>query len=135
MAFARIATALSEGSAFGVFGDGDQSRDFTFVSDAVSAALLSMQQAPRGAVYNVGGGTEASMREVIALAEDLGGQRLNLRREAPATGDVRRTAADTQVIRDETGWAPTVSLEEGLRAQLEWVFEERSRLSATELSR
>jgi UDP-glucuronate 4-epimerase len=135
MAFARIANALSEGNTFRVFGDGEQSRDFTFVSDAVSAALLSMQEAPGGAVYNVGGGTEASMREVIQLAEDLSGERLNVQREDAATGDVRRTAADTQRIRHETGWAPSVSLEEGLRVQLEWMFEKRSRLSETELSR
>jgi UDP-glucuronate 4-epimerase len=130
MAFARIANALSSGSAFPVFGDGEQSRDFTFVSDAVSATVSSMEQSPRGAVYNVGGGTEASMREVIELSEDISGERLNVQREAAATGDIRRTAADTQRIRRETGWAPTVSLEEGLRTQLEWAVERRPRLDA-----
>ena len=120
MAFTRIVRALVEGAEFRVFGTGEQSRDVTYVADAVSAAIAAMERAPAGAVYNVGGGTEASLREVVAILERLAGRRLDARHEAAAAGDVRRTAADTSRIRAELGWAPTTSLEQGLEAQLAW---------------
>jgi UDP-glucuronate 4-epimerase len=118
MAFARIVSALLEGKAFHVFGTGEQSRDFTFVADAVSATLAAMELAPAGRSYNVGGGSETSLRDVIALGERLSGRRLDVRHEPSAAGDVRRTSADTTLIRSELAWRPETSLEEGLAAQL-----------------
>ena len=103
---------------FSLTGTGKQSRDFTFVGDAVAATLAAMKDAPSGAVYNVGGGTEATLLEVIALCEELSGRRLKVRRRPEAAGDVLRTAADTSRIREELGWAPRTSLAEGLEAQL-----------------
>ena len=119
MAFSRIAAALESGSTFEVFGDGTQSRDFTYVSDAVAATVPALEHAPAGSVYNVGGGAEASLREVVALAEELTGRPLRVRYGAPAAGDVRRTRADTTRIRDDLGWTPRVRLAEGLASQLE----------------
>lgn len=120
MAFTRIAKALANGRAFTVLGSGDQSRDFTYVDDAVSATILSMERGRSGAVYNVGGGTEATLREIIELGERLSGQSLDLIREPAAAGDVTRTAADTSRIRDDTGWQPKIALEAGFLAQLDW---------------
>jgi len=120
MAFARMLAALAEGRPFEVYGDGRQSRGFTYVADAVAATLAAMEQAPAGALYNVGGGAEASMLEAIAVAEQVAGRRLQVRFLPPAPGDVRRTAADTTRIRRELGWAPRVSLQEGLRSQWSW---------------
>jgi nucleoside-diphosphate-sugar epimerase len=118
MAFSRIIAALLGGAEFHLFGSGAQSRDFTYVADAVAATLAAMG-APPGRVYNVGGGEEASLLDVVELCERLSGRRLEVEREPDAPGDVRRTAADTQRIRSELGWAPTVTLAEGLAAQLE----------------
>ena len=120
MAFARLVDALARGGAFGLYGDGSQSRGFTYVADAVAATLAAMEQAPSGATYNVGGGSEATMTEAIETLERVAGRRLELRLLPPAAGDVRRTAADTRRIRAELGWAPRVPLDEGLRAQWEW---------------
>jgi nucleoside-diphosphate-sugar epimerase len=120
MAFARLLRALAEGRPFPVYGDGRQSRSFTYVSDAVAATVAAMERAPSGALYNVGGGAEASMLEAIAVAEEVAGRRLEVRFLSPAPGDVRRTAADTTRIRRELGWEPRVSLEEGLRSQWSW---------------
>ena len=118
MAFSRIASALAQRMPFSLTGTGKQSRDFTFVGDAVAATLAAMKDAPSGTVYNVGGGTEATLLEVIALCEELSGRRLKVRRRPEAAGDVLRTAADTSRIREELGWAPRTSLAEGLEAQL-----------------
>jgi UDP-glucuronate 4-epimerase len=121
MAFTRLLTALATGAAFELFGDGSQSRGFTYVGDVVRATMLAMAGAPAGAVYNVGGGTEATMREAIATAERVSGRTLELTVGPGVAGDVRRTAADITRIRDDLGWTPEVGLEEGLAAQWEWV--------------
>ena len=118
MAFTRIAFALAEGRPFDLYGDGAQTRGFTYVGDVVEATVLAMDRG-RG-LYNVGGGVEASMRDAIALFERISGRQLQLREEPPVPGDQRRTRADTTRIRDELGWEPRVSLEDGLSAQWEW---------------
>jgi UDP-glucuronate 4-epimerase len=120
MAFTRIAKALANGGQFTVLGTGEQSRDFTYVDDAVSATLLSMEQGTAGAVYNIGGGTEATLREIIALGERLSGRSLAVVSGPPAAGDVKRTSADTHRIRRETGWTPKIALEAGFSEQLAW---------------
>jgi UDP-glucose 4-epimerase len=118
MAFTRVAFALAEGSAFELFGDGDQSRGWTFVSDVVDATIAAMQRG-RG-TYNVGGAVEASLNDAIAIFERLSGRTLDIRRGESVPGDQRRTNADTTRIRSELDWLPRVSLEEGLEAQWQW---------------
>ena len=126
MAFTRIAFALAEGRPFDLYGDGGQTRGWTYVSDVVSATVAAMERGE--GTYNVGGGVEASMREAIAILERVSGRRLELR-EAPAVpGDQRRTRADTTRIRGELGWEPQVSLEDGLSAQWEWASARVARL-------
>jgi UDP-glucuronate 4-epimerase len=120
MAFTRIVTALAEGRPFELYGDGSVSRGFTYVDDAVRATVAAMEHAPGGAVYNVGGGAEASMRATIELCERIAGRRLDVHVLPPAAGDPRRTSADTTRIRAELGWEPRVGLEQGLQAQWEW---------------
>jgi UDP-glucuronate 4-epimerase len=120
MAFTRITTAVVRGQRFHVFGTGEQSRDFTYVADAVAATIASMDRGPGWAVYNVGGGQEASLRDVIGMCEELSGRRLDVVYDEAMAGDVRRTAADTARIRRDLGWTPETGLEDGLRAQLDW---------------
>jgi len=124
MAFPRVLEALASGGTFTLFGDGEQSRSFTFVADIVAASILAMERAAAGSTYNVGGGEEATMNATIALLEQIAGRRLDVRREAAAAGDQRRTKADTTRILDELGWASRTSLEQGLRAQWEWASRE-----------
>jgi nucleoside-diphosphate-sugar epimerase len=118
MAFTRIAFALAEGRPFDLFGDGLQSRSFTYVGDVVAATIAAMERG--SGTYNVGGGTEATMRETIGILEGVSGRRLDVRQHPPVPGDQRRTKADTARIRRELGWAPRTGLQEGLAAQWEW---------------
>jgi nucleoside-diphosphate-sugar epimerase len=120
MALARIVDALAHGSSFELYGDGLHSRSFTYVADGVEATIEAMERAPAGAVYNVGGGSEATMRDVIATLEDVAGRTLELIERPAAAGDVRRTSADTTRIERDLGWRATTQLEDGLRAQWEW---------------
>jgi len=118
MAFTRIAFALADGTPFELYGDGDQSRGWTYVSDVVDATIAAMARG--SGTYNVGGALEASVNETIALFERISGRTLDVRRGEAVPGDQRRTSADTTRIRAELGWKPRVSLEDGLRAQWEW---------------
>ena len=118
MAFTKVARALATGEPFDLFGDGHQSRGWTYVDDVVQATILALEGG-RG-TYNVGGGGEASLREVIGVLEGLAGGALDIREHPPVPGDQRRTNADTTRIRTDLGWGPKVSLEDGLRAQWEW---------------
>jgi UDP-glucuronate 4-epimerase len=118
MAFTRIVLALAGRTRFDLYGDGEQSRGWTYVSDIVDATMLAMEHG-RG-VYNAGGAIEASMNETIALLEQISGRALDVSRGPAVPGDQRRTNADTTRIRDDFGWQPRVSLEDGLRAQWEW---------------
>jgi len=120
MAFARIADALASGTSFELFGDGLQSRSFTYVADGVNATIAAMERASAGAVYNVGGGREATMREAISILENVSGRSLELVEKPVAAGDMRRTAPDVTAIERDLGWHATTSLEDGLLAQWEW---------------
>ncbi|HEY3921227.1 MAG TPA: NAD-dependent epimerase/dehydratase family protein [Gaiellaceae bacterium] len=118
MAFTRIVNALAAGTRFDLYGDGAQSRGWTYVSDVVDATILAMQSG--SGTYNVGGAIEESMNNTIALLEQISGRTLELVREQAVPGDQRRTQADTTRIRTELGWEPKVSLEHGLKRQWDW---------------
>jgi UDP-glucuronate 4-epimerase len=118
MAFTKVVRALATGQPFDLYGDGEQSRGWTYVDDVVDASMKAMESG--SGTYNVGGGVEATVREAIAILEGLAGRTLEIRRHEPVPGDQRRTNADTTRIHSELGWTPKVSLEDGLRAQWEW---------------
>jgi nucleoside-diphosphate-sugar epimerase len=120
MALARIVGALARGSSFELYGDGLQSRSFTYVSDGIEATIAAMERARAGTVYNVGGGDEATMREAITTLERVSGRTLDLVERPAAAGDVRRTSADVARIERDLGWRATTSLQDGLQAQWEW---------------
>jgi nucleoside-diphosphate-sugar epimerase len=120
MALRRLCDALLAGTAFPLYGDGSQSRDFTYVADAVDATVRAAHTNRPHAVYNVGGGDEATLAAVIALLESLTGKSVVLDRREREAGDVRRTGADTSLARATLGWRPATRLRDGLRSELEW---------------
>jgi UDP-glucuronate 4-epimerase len=134
MAMRRLCEALVAGTPFPLYGDGSQSRDFTFVADAVDATVRAGLAREPAAVYNVGGGEEATLAEVIAALEECVGARIELDRRPVQPGDVRRTGADTSRARADLGWQPVVSIRDGLALQAGWVAETTGRASATSVS-
>ena len=128
MAFSRFLTAAAAGEEITLYGDGTQTRDFTFVGDVVAAFIAagevcaspaSAEGRSRGQVVNIAGGSRASINEVLAEVARLTGTRLRIRRLAPQPGDVQDTWADTTAARELLGFAPRVGLREGLASEWE----------------
>ena len=118
MAFARMVDALARGDEFFLFGDGSQSRSFTYVGDVVDATVRAAAAAPGS--YNVGGGEEVTMAEAIEVLQDVAGRTLRLSRSPAQVGDMKRTKADTTRIEQELGWRATTSLRTGLTEHWRW---------------
>jgi UDP-glucose 4-epimerase len=121
MAFHKFLRAGSAGQPIHLFGDGSQTRDFTYVADAVAATSAAGTRGKPGRVYNVGGGSRVSMNDVLDIIGRLVGKPLDLRREATQKGDMRDTYADTSLARQDLAYAPSVGLEAGLGAELRWL--------------
>jgi nucleoside-diphosphate-sugar epimerase len=120
MAFSIFITAASSGGAIDIYGDGKQTRDFTYVSDAIEANILAFRYAGPLTVFNIGGGSRVSLLDVLDVLERELGTRLNIRFVERAKGDVTDTWADTERARSELGFAPRVGFEEGIRNEIEW---------------
>jgi len=120
MAFNRLIRAMLRGDSFPLYGDGEQTRDFTFVSDAVEATVRAAG-APAGSIFNVGGGSRVTLNQVIGLLEELVGSKARIERREKQAGDVRHTWADTSRIRDALGFEPQVRLPEGLEREVAWL--------------
>ena len=124
MAFRRFCEAVATSEPIRVYGDGDQTRDFTYVGDVVTAMrLASTATAASGRVYNIGGGNQVSVNDALRLLEGYADRSLVVEYVATQHGDVRRTAADTTRARAELGFLPSVGVSEGLLREYEWVLE------------
>ncbi|MFN2378418.1 MAG: NAD-dependent epimerase/dehydratase family protein, partial [Candidatus Binatia bacterium] len=123
MAFHRFIRAVLEDKDIVLYGDGEQSRDFTFVADIVAANIAAAASPSRGSVYNLGGGSRTTVNEVIATIGRLVGREPRVDRREVQKGDVRHTAADTSAARLEIAFSPRVSLDEGLARQVAWQVE------------
>jgi UDP-glucose 4-epimerase len=121
MAFHRFIRAAASGEPVTIFGDGEQTRDFTFVGDVVAATVRALDGCPPGEVLNVGGGSRVTLNEALEVIEGEMGVRIERRHEPRARGDVSDTLADNTRARELLGFRPAVSLEDGLRRQCEWM--------------
>lgn len=121
MAFTIFCRSIIDGETITVFGDGSQTRDFTFVGDVVSATRAAATVGGiEGEVFNIGGGTQSSLSEALALIQSLLGRDALAEYEPQQAGDVRHTSADTSRALDLLGFVPQVSLDQGLALQVDW---------------
>jgi UDP-glucose 4-epimerase len=120
MAFSIFISAALAGGPVDVFGDGRQTRDFTYVSDAVEANLLAASYRGEQRIFNIGGGSRCSILDVIDVIRRLTGAALPLRLHERARGDVLDTWADTARAAGELGFAPATGLEDGIAREIEW---------------
>jgi nucleoside-diphosphate-sugar epimerase len=126
MAFTRFCNALIDDEAISVFGDGTQTRDFTYVGDVVAATLSAANaESAVGGTFNVGGGSRVALNDAVDLLGEIGGRPVRVTREELRAGDVRDTGADTSLAQEVLEYRPTTKLAEGLRAQFDWALAER----------
>jgi UDP-glucose 4-epimerase len=121
MAFNRFLRAALEDSEITIFGDGEQTRDFTFVSDIVKATRAAADSGRPGSVYNVGGGERLSINRVLAIIEEITGRRLRVRRQATQKGDMRDTFADTGAAASDLGFHSSIGPAQGLVREWDWI--------------
>jgi UDP-glucose 4-epimerase len=121
MGFHKFLRATILGEPITLYGDGEQTRDFTFVTDAVSATIAAATRGVPGRVYNIGGGSRVSIHEVLEMIGRVSKRRPQVSVDPAQKGDMRHTYADTTLARTDLGFVPTVALEEGLAAEYAWL--------------
>ncbi|HEY7830558.1 MAG TPA: NAD-dependent epimerase/dehydratase family protein [Solirubrobacteraceae bacterium] len=122
MAFHRFLRAALLEEPIEVFGDGRQTRDFTYVQDVVAATLAAASGPSLPVeVLNIGGGSPTSLRAALEIVQELTGRTLEINHAPREHGDARDTAADTTLARELLGFAPQTGLEQGLQAELDWL--------------
>jgi len=121
MGFHKFLRATLRGEPITVFGDGEQTRDFTFVADAVSATIAAAKTGRPGRVYNIGGGSRVSINQVLDMIGRVAGRRPLVISDSAQKGDMRHTYADTSLARQDLAFVPTVDLEAGLAAEHQWL--------------
>jgi UDP-glucose 4-epimerase len=121
MGFHRFLRAALTGQPITLYGDGGQTRDFTFVADAVAATRAAGDRGRPGAVYNIGGGSRVSITQVLDEIGRLTTRALEIRREPAQKGDMRDTFADTSLARADLGFVPGHALQDGLAAERDWM--------------
>lgn len=121
MGFHKFLRAALTGQPIAVYGDGEQTRDFTFVEDIVSANIAAAERGIPGRVYNIGGGSRVSLNHVLEIIGRITGRQPVIAREAAQKGDMRHTYADTELARADLAFRPTTDLERGLAAEFSWL--------------
>ena len=121
MGFHRFFSAVLDGRPVVQYGDGLQTRDFTFVRDAVTATTAAAVHGSPGGVYNIGGGSRVSLRDVFAMISRVSGRPVLTDTQPSQKGDMRDTYADTSRARADLRFAPATSLEDGLREMFAWM--------------
>ncbi|OLE97604.1 MAG: UDP-glucose 4-epimerase, partial [Cyanobacteria bacterium 13_1_20CM_4_61_6] len=134
MAFWRFMEALVEDQEIEIFGDGEQTREFTYVSDAVDGTVKAASADVVGQIINLGGGSRVTVNRVLDTLEDISRIKVKRRQLPAAPGDPRHTGASINLAREKLGWEPRVSLREGLTRQWEWFQASRESTRASEAS-
>lgn len=124
MAFASFCAGILEGRPITVYGDGTQTRDFTYVGDIVRATRLAAEHPEAtGEVINIGGGSQISVNQALELLAGMTTRRLMVEHRPGQHGDVKDTCADTAKAKRLLGFSPQTSFDDGLRRQFDWAAE------------
>lgn len=122
MFFHIFMRALLRGDEVPLFDDGEQTRDFTFCADIVDGIVGAARYPGEGEVFNLGGGSQVSLRDAIALVEKISGRKARFKASGRQKGDVRHTKARLDLAINKLGYAPKVGLEQGLTEQWNWIY-------------
>jgi UDP-glucose 4-epimerase len=123
MAFHKFFKSIAEDKPVTIFGDGKQTRDFTYIDDIVTACLAALLQGRTGETYNVGGGHREKLEDIFPLLEDICQKKVEIRRAEEQKGDVLHTLADIEKAKKDLRYTPRAILREGLKKEWDWIRE------------
>jgi UDP-glucose 4-epimerase len=127
MAFSKFIHSMLEKKEIIINGNGEQTRDFTYITDIVGGNILAAKtEGIAGQVFNIGGGSRVTIKEIIRTLENTIGFRANIRFTNEQKGDVLHTFADIEKARKQLGYEPQVAIHEGLATQVEWTIAHRT---------
>lgn len=121
MAFHKFFKAILSDEKISVYGDGQQTRDFTFIDDIIEANLSSIENGRAGENYNLGGGSRRKLADIFPIIEGICQKEVKIQYVPGQKGDVRHTLADIQKAREDLKYSPKISLDEGLKYEWEWI--------------
>ncbi|MBU4265940.1 MAG: GDP-mannose 4,6-dehydratase [Candidatus Altiarchaeota archaeon] len=121
MAFNKFTRAILNDKEITIYGNGKQTRDFTYVDDAIEANILAMKSQQKDGVYNIAGGSKTTVNDCIKILEEIIGKKAIVRNIETQKGDVKHTYADTSRAAKDLGYKSKVSLREGLEKEVEWI--------------
>ena len=121
MAFHKFFKAIAEDKQITVYGDGKQTRDFTYVDDIIEANFSSLKNGVPGEIYNIGGGSRKKLEEIFPLIESICQKKIKLVRKEKQKGDVPHTLADIQKAHKELNYSPQIQLSDGLKEEWTWI--------------
>jgi len=121
MAFHKFFKAIAEDKQITVYGDGNQTRDFTYVDDIIEANFSSLKNGVPGEIYNIGGGNRKKLEEIFPILESICQKKIKMFREEKQKGDVPHTLADIQKAHKELNYSPQIQLSDGLKEEWTWI--------------
>ncbi len=128
MAFHKFFKAIIEDTALSIYGDGQQTRDFTYIDDVIEANLSCLEKGKEGEIYNVGGGSQKKLEAVVMILEEVCKKKALIKKEERQKGDVAHTLANIEKARKDLLYSPQTKLSDGLKEEWLWVQKLYSRL-------
>lgn len=122
MAFSRFIYQMLKGEPIHVYGDGTQTRDFTYIQDAITANLLAAEKGKPGEIYNIGGNSKIELNQVIQLLETIMDRKAKIIYEPASPGDPKHTWADISKAQSELGYEPSYPIKKGLEKQVSYMI-------------
>ncbi len=121
MAFHKFFKSIAEDKEISIFGDGNQTRDFTYVDDIIEANLACIGKGKPGEIYNIGGGNRKNLNDTFPLLEEICGKKMKITKHAAQKGDVPHTFASIEKARTGLDYSPQTRLQEGLKDEWRWI--------------
>jgi nucleoside-diphosphate-sugar epimerase len=120
MAFHKFFKAIVRGKEIPVYGDGNQTRDFTYIDDVIDANLASLKIGKVGEIYNIGGGTQKKIKEIFPLLENICQKKIRIASKERQKGDMLHTLANIEKAQEDLNYSPQIKLRDGLREEWLW---------------
>ena len=123
MAFHVFLKSIAEDKEISVFGDGTQTRDFTYIDDIIEAIYSSMENGKEGEIYNIGGGSRTKLEDTFPILEEIIGKKIKIRKKDKQKGDVPHTFASIEKAGKDLDYSPQTRLLDGLKEEWTWIQE------------